>query len=168
LRSSRENPNFIQTHKNRNIKKPGKMKKVGRGVLVLLVMGVIVAAGIWLGRRDSNVEPEEDVEVREPTVMILDENAGGHVSDRVKGLIMRLEGDLAGEGLQMARVVLPFAKTRQIDVYLEGRVEYYKVSIDRGSAVSAEDIGRMVRYLDERELKAAYVDIRVEGKAFFK
>ena len=139
-----------------------------RGLLLLIVMAGIVGVGIWVGSRDWGDESVEEVETREPAVMIVDENAGGHVSDRVKELIMSLENDLAGEEFKMARVVLPFSKTREIHVYLEGRAEYYKVSIDRGSAVSAEDIGRMARYLDEREQQASYVDIRIEGKAFFR
>ena len=35
-------------------------------------------------------------------------------------------------------------------------------------ALTAEDMERMVRYLRERDLKPGYVDVRVEGKAFYK
>ena len=136
------------------------------GAVVLGVVGV----GVW--GIVSLVGGEEDVwemeRVREPIAEIIDENAGGVVSARVKEFVVRLEDDLAYEGYKVLRVVLPFQKTRQVDVYLEDRVEYYKLSIDRGSAVSAEDVARMVRYLNAKELMVGYVDVRVEGKAFYK
>ena len=141
--------------------------RVLRGGVVLVLAAIIVATGIWLMNKDW-ADGEEIEETREPVVAIVDENAGGHVSARVKELIMRLEDDLAYEGFGMLRVVVPFQKIREIDVYIKERTEYYKLSIDRESAVSAEDIGRMVRYLDEKELNVEYVDLRVEGKAFFK
>ena len=65
-------------------------------------------------------------------------------------------------------VVLPTDKTRQLDVYLEGRTEYYKCLIDRSPAESAEDIERMQRYLIANNLAPIYVDVRVESRAYYK
>ncbi len=45
---------------------------------------------------------------------------------------------------------------------------YFKMNIDRGSGVSVEDAVRMVKYLETRELAPAYVDVRVQGKAFYR
>jgi len=158
----------------RRERKKLKREKVGRvnggRIFVgLMVVGVVGYGGWWVvDFAGSFSGVEEELEVREPAVVIVDENAGNAVSERVKELVMRLEDDLAYEGYEISRVVMPFARTRQIDVYLDGRGEYYKVSVDRGAAESAEDIGRMVRYLDERELSVQYVDIRVTRKAFYK
>ena len=70
--------------------------------------------------------------------------------------------------MRIEHVVLPRQKAREIDIYMEGRVEYYKMSLDRSSAVQAEDMHRMTLYLDQKELHPGYVDLRVEGKAYFK
>lgn len=45
---------------------------------------------------------------------------------------------------------------------------YFKMNIDRGSGVSVEDAVKMVKYLSERDLHPSYVDVRVEGKAFYR
>ena len=90
------------------------------------------------------------------------------MSDRVKEFVVRLENDMKSEGMTIDRIVLPYQKARQIDVYVVGRKEYYKLSIDRDSAVQAEDLGRMSRYLDNKSISCEYVDLRVEGKAFYK
>jgi hypothetical protein len=113
----------------------------------------------------------EDVAVDEPgwmpTVEIVVEG-GGEVSERVSELVAKLERDFADLGFGVLRVVLPLGMSREVDIYLVDRVEYYKMSIDRGSAVQAEDAERMMRYLDERGLVVGYVDLRVEGRAYYK
>ena len=45
---------------------------------------------------------------------------------------------------------------------------YFKVSLDRGTGVTAEDISRMLKYLQDRGLTPGYVDVRVEGKAYYQ
>ena len=65
-------------------------------------------------------------------------------------------------------VVLPFQKAREIHVYFADRNEYYKMTMERGSTVQVEDAERMVRYLDKKSLTPEYVDLRVEGKAYYK
>ena len=42
------------------------------------------------------------------------------------------------------------------------------MTIERGSTVQVEDAERRMRYLDSKELAPEYVDIRVEGKAYYK
>ena len=106
--------------------------------------------------------------VLEPTVAILDENAGENVSQRVKEFVARLEDDAKEYDLEIERVVLPYQMVREVDVYVKGRSEYYKMSLDRSSSVQAEDMSRMIRYLTEKEITPEYVDLRVEGKAYYK
>ncbi len=62
----------------------------------------------------------------------------------------------------------PYQKVREIDVYIKDHTEYYKMSLDRSSAVQAEDMSRMVLYLGQKEIVPTYVDLRVEGKAYYK
>ena len=71
-------------------------------------------------------------------------------------------------GLKVTKVVLPTGKSRELYVDIEGVEAYFKVNIDRGTAVSAEDIERMARYLGEQDLHPSYVDVRIEGKAYYK
>ncbi len=104
----------------------------------------------------------------EPTVAIIDENAGNNVSSRTKVFVARLEADAKDYNLKLDHVVLPFQKAREILVFFEGRKEYYKMSSERGSTVQIEDAERMIRYLDSKSLSPEYVDLRVEGKAYYK
>ncbi len=136
-------------------------------VMLFLVVWTIQGVKTLLDERRL-AESENVVEDLTPKVQIFDENAGENISDRVKEFVARLEKDLQEYGMTAERVVLPFQMTREVDVYIEGRTEYYKMSIDRGSAVQAEDTFRVQKYLDEKSLTVSYVDIRVEGKAFYK
>ena len=106
--------------------------------------------------------------VKEPTVPVIDENVGDNVSQRVKDFVYDLENDLVPYGLGIDHVSLPAQKARELRVFIIGRGEYYKMSLDRGSAVQAEDLSRMVKYLDERGIVPEYVDLRVSGKAYYK
>ena len=105
---------------------------------------------------------------KEPKAPIHDENAGNNVSQRVKDFVARLEDDVVDYELQVERIVLPYRLVREIDVYLVGRAEHYKMNLDRDTAVQAEDMSRMVRYLDEKGIQCEYVDLRIEGKAYYK
>jgi hypothetical protein len=138
------------------------------GAVILLAVVVIVAVNFItsvISEREKLLEP---VPIPEPTVAIVDENVGSNISDRVKEFVVRLENDIKLEGYEIDRIVLPYQKARQIDVYIKERKEYYKLSIDRSSAVQAEDLGRMLRYIDDRSINCEYVDLRVEGKAYYK
>ena len=150
--------------------KQRRYKNIATVIGALVLIGVIVVVAVnfvvsVVAEREKLLEPTP---TPEPTVAIIDENAGSNVSDRVKEFVVRLENDMKSEGMTIDRIVLPYQKARQIDVYVVGRKEYYKLSIDRDSAVQAEDLGRMSRYLDNKSISCEYVDLRVEGKAFYK
>lgn len=140
--------------------------------LMLTLLAAIVLIVVSVVSEIKRVHDEEEA-VRErlaitPTVNIVDENAGGEISLRMKEFIVRLESDVKDYGYEIDHVVIPFQKARQIFVFIKDRKEYYKLSIDRGSAVQAEDIGRMARFLDNNNVKCSYVDLRVEGRAYYK
>ena len=104
----------------------------------------------------------------EPTVPIIDENTGDNISARVKSFVVNLEEDLAAKNIAIERVVLPAQKAREIRVFITERGEYYKMSLDRDSAVQAEDLARMRHYLEEKGISPSYVDLRIEGRAYYK
>ena len=138
------------------------------GVVILIALVGLVAGHYIVDLLAESKAKETVQEVPEPTVVISDDNPGTEISVRVKEFVVRLENDAKLEGFEVDRVVLPLNKAREIHVYMKDRNEYYKMTIDRDSAVQAEDMGRMIRYLDKKKVKAEYVDLRVEGKAYYK
>lgn len=110
----------------------------------------------------------------EPTVEVIDETGIQTVnnqvlaSDRFLGFIGRMVGRLQDQGLQVTRVVLPENTTRQLLLSIEGLAYPVKVNVDRPAGGQAEDIARTVRHLTSRGITPAYVDVRVEGRAYYK
>lgn len=138
---------------------------------LMFVVGALAIVWVIVGIIGMLAEQEEVVANAgvswEPTVDIVSEG-GGKASDRVNEFVAKVEKDFRDIGYSVERAVLPMGYTREVDIYLIDRVEYYKFSVDRGSAVQTEDAERMMRHLDERGIVAEYVDLRVEGKAYFK
>ena len=132
----------------------------------LVVVGVMTGFGV---RFLTDLMAEDgEVLVEEIGAAIIDENGLNTVSGRVKEFVRRLESDAKENGLVIERVVLPLGKMREVDVYVMGREEYYRLSVERGSAEQAEDMGRVAKYLVEQGVVVGYVDLRVAGKAFYK
>lgn len=149
---------------------PKKTGILGRIVVAVVVVAVLVGAVMWgiayEGSRNDSTSDGTEVTM-EPTVDVVLEG-GGEASSRVKLLVARLEQEAADYGLAVSRAVLPAGMQRQVDVYLEGREEYYKVLVDRSPAESMEDMARIVRYLEGAGVVPEYVDVRVAGKAYYK
>ncbi len=161
--------------RQRNLEHIAARKKQQRKntIIVLLILAAIIACSILIGQYVNEKIAEREAKIiennpTEPTVAIIDENAGNNISARVKVFVARLEADAAEKNVAVDHVVLPFQKAREMLVYFVGRKEYYKMTIERGSTVQVEDAERMMRYLDSKELAPEYVDIRVEGKAYYK
>jgi hypothetical protein len=66
------------------------------------------------------------------------------------------------------KVVLPVGMIRELDVYLQGRAYYIKVQLDRDVASQAADVKAAVTYIDAHGGAQKYVDVRVQGKAFYR
>lgn len=161
--------------RKRNLEHIAARKKQQRKnvLIVLSVLIIIVSVGIVVANYISQKQAEREAEIAqenpvEPTVAIVDENVGNNISSRTKVFVARLEADAKEKNLKVDHVVLPFQKAREILVYFDGRKEYYKMTSERGSAVQIEDAERMMRYLDGKSLTPEYVDLRVEGKAYYK
>lgn len=137
-------------------------------LLLVILIGVITTISINVANQREAERIAELQEALRPTVPILDENVGTEISSRIAEFVAHLEDDAADYGLEVERVILPFQKAREVHIYLRGRTEYYKMTVDRSSAVQAEDMSVMVKYLSERELAPEYVDIRVKGRAYYK
>lgn len=136
-------------------------------VLIFVILGILAVMGWQILFSEKIEKPAVEEEIMEPTAEIVDE-AGRGVSTRTKGYIVMLETDFSERGYKVVRVDLPQDKSRELLVALDGRKGYIKVNIDRGTGVSVEDADRMIRYLDGQNIKFEYIDVRVEGKAFYK
>ncbi|MBR3377901.1 hypothetical protein IKG50_01045 [Candidatus Saccharibacteria bacterium] len=161
--------------RKRNLEHIAVRKKQQRknAIIVFLILVLIVGLSIFIGQYINEKIAEREAQIvasnpTEPTVAIVDENVGDNISKRVKVFVARLEADAADKNLKVDHVTLPFQKAREVLVFFVGRKEYYKMTIERGSTVQIEDAERMMRYLDGKGLAPEYVDIRVEGKAYFK
>lgn len=139
------------------------------GVMTLLLMMAVLGLVSYLVVKET-LGKEEVIEETEYKIVaqIIDEDNRGQISMRVKSYIAQLEQDFQDAGYRVAKVTLPTGMSRELYIDLEGREEYYKVNTDRGSAVTVEDVERMMRYLDEHDLHPEYVDVRVEGRAYYK
>ncbi|MCQ2570707.1 MAG: hypothetical protein MJ154_00445 [Candidatus Saccharibacteria bacterium] len=167
--------NATNNARKRNLEHIAARKKQQRKnvIVVFCVLVIIVAVGIVLSNYVAKKTAEHQASLAEknpitPTVSIVDENVGNNVSERVKVFVARIEADAKEYNVEIDHVVLPFQKAREIIVYFKDRKEYYKMTMERGSAVQVEDAERMMRYLDGKSLKPEYVDLRVEGKAYYK
>ncbi len=161
--------------RQRNLEHIALRKKRARrnAIIVIAILVAIGTLAIFITRYLNDLREERLAQIQranpmEPTVPIVDENAGRNVSQRAKTFVARLESDAKDFSLEIDHVVLPFQMAREVLVYFKGRTEYYKMTLERGSTVQAEDASRMMRYLDGKEKKAKYVDLRVEGKAYYK
>ena len=107
-----------------------------------------------------------------PTIEVVDEDSsatGGTLTSRMSEYIGMLEVDLRALGYTPTKAVIPTGTVREVDIYLDGYTGFIKALIDRGSGVTAEDTDRMLRYLAERGIADfTYIDVRTEGKAYWK
>ena len=145
-----------------------KFISVATYLAVLLLIGITVVS-VLKGMGKKEIGPSEPFFGNaEPTVEIVDEASVG-VPKKVKYYVGNLEQDLKEYNIRLLKAVLPRNKTREVDVYIADFEGYFKLSLDRGAGVSAEDLERMVRYLKGLGFSGAeYVDLRVEGKGYYK
>lgn len=137
-------------------------------VIAIVALGVMV---MMIRLRDNSKKDTNPVDDGKDIVLsseIIDE-AGTGVTRKVREYVGFLERDLGEYGYKLVKSVLPKDKTRELDVYIEQFKGYFKLSLDRGVGVSAEDMDRMIRYLKGQGfIGAEYVDLRVEGKGYYK
>ena len=161
-------------------------------VVAIVILGVISVKNLLnKGTGGGSSEKLGSEVTYVPTVQVIDESgASAKMSRRMSEFIGMVEADFKEIGFKVTRVAIPTGLAREVDVYISGGGSsgaegsgseesdsegssgelpyYFKMNIDRGSGVSVEDAERMVRYLSERGLTPSYVDVRVEGKAFYR
>lgn len=137
------------------------------GVLMLAILVILGYLGVkqLVDGAEATIKDEPAYQIQ---AEIVDEDNTGQISSRVKAYIAQLEQDFQELGYKVKRVTLPTGTSRELYVDLEGVEMYFKVTIDRDAAVTAEDAERMIRYLAERDIHPTYVDVRIDGKAYYK
>lgn len=147
-------------------------RKRRRSVIFALLL--IAALGVLLYLTGKNAMQEYEAtektgeEEYKLQAVIVDEDNRERISTRTKEYAALLEQDLHDLGYRATQFTLPTGMSRELYVDLDGEEEYFKVNMDRDTAVTAEDMARMVKYLHEQDLHPTYVDVRVEGKAYYK
>ena len=144
-------------------------------IFVILIAILVILAIIFI-RQAPNPDPAavkpEPVLTAEPTIEIIDAStsaAADKITSRMRNYIGLIESDLKSYNYQPIKAVIPTDSIREVDLYLDGYAGYFKTTIDRDAAVTAEDIDRMLRYLAEQGITDfEYVDVRIDGRAFWK
>ncbi len=148
-----------------------RRKHVTSVVIALLMMATLALLGYLTMKevvREVSKPPEATGDSYQIKTQILDETGREQVSMRTREYIGQLEQDLHDLGYDVAKVILPVNTSRELYVDLVGAETYFKISMERGTAVTAEDMVRVLKYLQERDLHPEYADVRIEGKAYYK
>ena len=160
-----------------------KQKQTRRFVATIVFYVALAALAIFIGikifSRPDNNEPISDTPASTtiivpytPTIEIVDEAAsatGGHLTSRMKEYIGEAEADFRELGYVPTKAVIPNGAIREVDFYLESYNGYIKLITDRGTGVSVEDADRMLRYLASIDVHDfEYIDVRIDGKAYWK
>lgn len=112
---------------------------------------------------------------REPSLKVQDksgisDSSGGAIISsrfiRFVGLVISALQDKGVASVQ--QVVLPPNTTHEVDFRVSGYNFDIKTSIDRDPAGQAEDIANALSYIAEKGISPSYIDVRVEGKAFYR
>lgn len=115
----------------------------------------------------KNYFEEPDVTIRDNSG-IRTENNEVVTSKRFLAFVGRVIGHAKDDGFTVKTATIPSLTTRQVRITLKGVGPYFTYSVDRPPAEQVEDMGRIVRYLRTRGISAQYVDVRVQGKAFYR
>jgi hypothetical protein len=110
----------------------------------------------------------------EPSIVVTDQsgidpNSGAIASNRFLHFLGRVVALLNQSGaVSVSGVVIPPNTTREVDLKLAGKPYIVKTQLDRDPAEQVSDIVNVVKYLDAKNLKPKYVDVRVGGRAFYQ
>ena len=133
---------------------------------------IFVGIGLTRGKEKIAEYTATIVNPYTPTIAVVDEDAamsGGKVTSRMREYIGMAEADFRELGYTPSRAVIPSGAIREVDFYLDNQPGFVKLTIDRGSGVSVEDADRMLRYLAGQGIaEFQYIDVRVDGKAYWK
>ncbi len=162
---------YAESEQDRLTARKRARRKKGMSFFVLLLMLGTLGLLMYIGFRQLTDRIENNAGEGIKYVIraeVIDENQREKISIRMEEYITLLEQDFRDAGYVVTRVVLPANTSRELYVSLEGINWYFKINMDRGTAMSVEDAVRMMRYLEGKEVTPEYVDVRVEGKGYYR
>jgi len=89
-------------------------------------------------------------------------------SQRFLGFVGLVIGLAKDNGLTVDRVTIPPLTAKQLNLKVRGVSPYFKLSVDRSAGEQVEDMSRIVTFLKRKNIAPTYVDVRIEGKAFYR
>lgn len=140
-------------------------------VILVILMVTILGLLTYMGAKNVAEEVAQVSEKNATYVVkaeIVDETGHEQISSRTREYIGLLEQDFKDMGYIVTRVTLPAGMSRELYVDLNGEDVYFKVNMDRDTAVTVEDAVRMLKYLRDKDIHPSYVDVRLDGKAYYK
>lgn len=163
-------------------RKKQKTKKIYRVSFTSLIFTIVAVALIILFfvliNQEEPVIPKFDdtstATSYEPTIPIIDQDTDAppspdKITSRMKTYIGQAEADLKDLGYTPVKAVMPSRSVREVDFYLDGYTGFVKMTIDRASAVSAEDTDRLIRHLAGQGINDfEYLDVRLDHQAYWK
>jgi hypothetical protein len=108
-----------------------------------------------------------------PSLQIIDSSgaasASGIVtSNRFLAFVGRVVGAAKAQGYTVTEAIIPALTTRQLEIKVNGTSYAIKYTLDRPAGEQAEDMARMIRYLQQQGITPTYIDVRTEGRAVYR
>ena len=167
----------LETSSERQAAHQKAVRQKRRRIIFVTICFVVVAACpvalyyLLVDRDSSPLFQPAPAATFEPTIEIVDTDsaAGSEITTRMKNYIGQAEADFRDLGYTPVKAVLPSGAVREVDFYLKDQPGYIKMLIDRDTAPSVEDADRLLRHLKSQNIEQfEYLDVRLEGKAFWK
>lgn len=123
---------------------------------------------------DADGVPFEKNYYEIPAVKIIDQSGVQQTegtaiaSSRFLNFVGRAVSESQKYGLSVDEAIIPVATTRQIELRIKDHTYPIKLSLDRPVGEQVEDMQRAIMYLDGKNIKPQYIDVRVSGKAYYK
>ncbi len=95
-------------------------------------------------------------------------SGGAVASNQFINFLGKMVGAVNGAGKGSVTDIIIPASTREVDLKLQGRGYPIKTHTDRDPLKQAEDIKNALKWFDDKKVMPQYIDVRVEGKAYFK
>lgn len=89
-------------------------------------------------------------------------------SQRFLGFVGLVIGLAQDRGLVVSDVTIPPLTAKQLQVKVRGVRPYFKLSVDRSAGEQVEDMARIINFFKRKGIAPTYVDVRIEGKAFYR
>lgn len=122
---------------------------------------------------DKNGVAFEKKPAKEPSLEIRDESglpvsSQRIVSNQMLRFIGQVVGELSTHSGEVEQVIIPQGGLKEVDVVLKGKGYPVKLHTDRDPVEQAIDAASAIRHIDAKRITPQYLDVRVEGKAFYK